>query len=66
MLQQPGQREAGETALMTTKDRRVQALRLVGLIAMGAMLSACDRCGDFWPRSQSQIGACHSDSPRQP
>jgi hypothetical protein len=43
----------------------VQALRVLGLLAIGMTLSACDRCGDFLPSSQSQIGACHSDPPRQ-
>jgi hypothetical protein len=66
MPQQPEQLEAGRTALMTAKHRRIRALRLLGLLAMSTMLAACDRCGDFWPRSQSQIGACHSDPPRQP
>jgi hypothetical protein len=42
-----------------------RALRLLGLLAMGTTLAACDRCGDFLPSSQSQIGACHSDPPRQ-
>jgi hypothetical protein len=65
MLQQPEQLEAGQTALTTAKDRGVRVLRLLVLLAMGTMLAACDRCGDFWPRSQSQIGACHSDPPRQ-
>jgi hypothetical protein len=41
------------------------ALRLLGLLAIGMTLAACDRCGDFLPSSQSQIGACHSDPPRQ-
>ena len=65
MPQQPEQLEADQTALTTTNDRSVRVLRLLGLLAMGTMLAACDRCGDFWPSSQSQIGACHSDPPRQ-
>jgi hypothetical protein len=65
MPQQPEQLKAGQIALMTAKDRSVRVLRVLGLLAMGTMLAACDRCGDFWP-SQSQIGACHSDPPRQP
>jgi hypothetical protein len=37
--------------------------RLLCLLAMGTMLAACGRCGDFL--GQSQIGACHSDPPQQ-
>ena len=57
--------EAGRTVLMTTNNRCVRVLRLLGVLAMGTMLAACGRCGDFWPSSQSQIGACHSDPPPQ-
>jgi hypothetical protein len=42
----------------------VKALQLLGLLAMAATLAACGRCAD-WPWTQSQIGACHSDPPRQ-
>jgi hypothetical protein len=42
-------------------DWRAWTLRLFCLLAMGMTLAACDRCGDFFPSSQSQIGACHSD-----
>jgi hypothetical protein len=41
------------------------ALRLLCVLGMGMALAACGRCGDFLPSSQSQLGACHSDSPRQ-
>jgi len=40
-----------------------RALRLLCVLALGTMLAACGRCGDFLGSSQSQIGACHSDSP---
>ena len=43
--------------------RSAGALRLLCLLAMGTMLAACGRCGDFV--GQSQIGACHSDPPPQ-
>jgi hypothetical protein len=59
------QEQVGPTASRSATDWRLRALRLLGLLAVGIMLSACDRCGDFWPSSQSQIGACHSDPPRQ-
>ena len=67
MPQQPEQfqQEAGRTPATSAKDRRVRALRLLGLLAIGTMLAGCGRCGDLWPWSQSQIGACHSDPPRQ-
>jgi hypothetical protein len=57
--------KAGRAALMAANDWRARALRLLGLLAIGVSLAACDRCGDFLPSSQSQIGACHSDPPRQ-
>jgi hypothetical protein len=42
------------------------AIRLLAVLAMGTMLAACGRCGDFWPSSQSQIDACYKDrSPPQ-
>ncbi|HEY3640905.1 MAG TPA: hypothetical protein VGL31_07420 [Xanthobacteraceae bacterium] len=50
---------------MSAKNRRIRALRLLCLFGIGAMLAGCGRCGDFWPWSQSQIGACHSDPPPQ-
>jgi hypothetical protein len=47
------------------RNWQARVLRLLCLLAMGATLGACDRCGDFLPSSQIQIGACHSDPPRQ-
>jgi hypothetical protein len=41
-----------------------RALRLLGLLALAATLAGCGRCGDG-PWTQSQIGVCHSDPPRQ-
>jgi hypothetical protein len=66
-MQQPGQfhEEAGRTIRMSAKNRGIRALRLLCLFGIGAMLAGCGRCGDFWPWSQSQIGACHSDPPPQ-
>jgi hypothetical protein len=46
---------------MTWTDWRARACRLLCLFAVATTLAACDRCGDFFPSSQSQIGACHSD-----
>jgi hypothetical protein len=59
------QEQARQTAPRSASDWRHWAPRLLGLLAIGMTLSACDRCGDFLPSSQSQIGACHSDPPRQ-
>ena len=42
-----------------------RALRLLCVVAMGTMLAACGRCGDFLSSSLGQIGACHSDAPPQ-
>jgi hypothetical protein len=65
-----GGRGAARAASFETagKSRRmrsgcVRALQLLCLLAMGTMLAACGRCGDFL--GQSQIGACHSDPPQQ-
>jgi len=65
MPQQPEQfqPQAGPTVLTTARERGAQALRLLAVLAIGTMLAACGRCGDFL--GQSQIGACHSDPPQQ-
>jgi hypothetical protein len=52
-------------SIQTTTDWRARALRLLCILAMGTALAACGRCGDFLSSSMGQIGACHSDSPRQ-
>jgi hypothetical protein len=39
---------------------RTHALRLAALLALGGLLAACDRCGDFWSPWPGQ--ACHSDA----
>ena len=63
MPQQPGQfqEQADRPVPVTTRGWGARTVRLLGIIALGTMLAACGRCGDFWPWSQSQIGACHSD-----
>ena len=65
MIAEGGPRMPLPLHFRTTNDWRVRALRLLALLALGMALTACDRCGDFWPSSPSQIGACHSDPPRQ-
>ena len=48
-----------------------RALRLLCVLAMGTMLAACGRCGDFvWSSlgpigTTGPMGACHSDPPPQ-
>ncbi len=45
-----------------------RALRLLCALAMGTMLAACGRCGDFvWSSlgPAGSLGACHSDPPPQ-
>jgi hypothetical protein len=56
---------AGESRPLRMRREWVRALRLLAILAMGTMLAACGRCGDFLGSSQSQIGACHSDPPPQ-
>lgn len=59
----PPQGGRGSAAAHLESNRGARALRLLAVLAMGTMLAACGRCGDFLPSGQSQIGACHSDSP---
>ena len=69
MLQQPThcspppQGERGST--VRGNGAGLTAFRLLCLIGIATMLAACGPCGTFLPSSQSQIGACHSDSPPQ-
>jgi hypothetical protein len=67
MPQQPGQfqEQADRPVPVTTRGWGARAVRLLGIIALGTMLAACGRCGDFLSSDLGQIGACHSDAPRQ-
>jgi hypothetical protein len=56
---------AGESRPLRMRRECGRALRLLCVLAIGTMLAACGRCGDFLGSSQSQIGACHSDPPPQ-
>jgi hypothetical protein len=40
--------------------------RMALLIAVGAMLAACDRCGNWWSplQDQAQIEVCREQPPR--
>ena len=64
-FQQSSFETAGESRPLRMRPECARALRLLCLLAMGATLAACGRCGDFLGSSQSQIGACHSDPPPQ-
>ena len=70
MPQQPArfQEATGRPAPIAANDWHVRALRLLCILAMGTMLAACGRCGDFLPSSLSPMGpmgACHGDPPPQ-
>jgi hypothetical protein len=54
---------AGESRPLRMRRECARALRLLAVLAMGTMLAACGRCGDFLGSSQTPIGACHSDAP---
>jgi len=49
-------------------DARIKAIsigRMALLIAVGAMLAGCDRCGNWWsPLDQAQIEVCRQQAPR--
>jgi len=62
---EPLHQKAGHQVLPVRRGRMPRALRLLGVLAIAAMLAACGRCGDFLSSSLSQIGACHSDHPPQ-
>ena len=40
--------------------------RMTLLIALGAMLAGCDRCGNWWSplQDQAQIEVCRQQAPR--
>ena len=65
------QQAIGRPAPIAGNDWHVRALRLLCVLAMGTMLAACGRCGDFLPSSlgliglMGALGACHSDPPPQ-
>jgi hypothetical protein len=59
MIEQPCRPDMAEAP---TRRRRAprwrKAVPLIGVLALGLMLSACDKCGDFfWHR---QPGSCHA------
>jgi hypothetical protein len=63
---EPMRERAGRAVRVAPGDWRVRVLRLLAVLALGTMLAACGRCGDFLSSSLGQIGACHSDPPPQP
>jgi hypothetical protein len=38
--------------------------RIVGMIMLGALLSGCDKCGDWLWSSQGDVQACRQQAPR--
>ena len=54
---------------ITKADARIPAIgigRMALLIAVGAMLAGCDRCGNWWSplQDQAQIEVCRQQPPR--
>jgi hypothetical protein len=43
--------------------RRLMA-RIACVLALGALLGACDRCGDFLPPLKLKMQACKDEAPR--
>jgi hypothetical protein len=59
----------GRMQAITKADARMKANsigRMALLIAVGAMLAACDRCGNWWSplQDQAQIEVCREQPPR--
>jgi hypothetical protein len=54
---------------ITKADTRMKASsigRIALLIALGAMVAGCDRCGNWWSplQDQAQIEVCREQPPR--
>jgi hypothetical protein len=54
---------------ITKADTRMKARsigRIALLIALGAMVAGCDRCGNWWSplQDQAQIEVCREQPPR--
>jgi hypothetical protein len=43
---------------------RVIVCRVVGVLALAAVLAGCDRCGDFVPPIKFQAQVCKDEAPR--
>jgi hypothetical protein len=43
-------------------DARAVVVRIVCVVALGAVLAACDRCGDFVPPIKLKMQACQDDA----
>jgi hypothetical protein len=60
--------QAGTTLLSGRKalsPRKAGTIGRVALLVMlGALVAGCDKCGDFWPRSELQ--SCRDEAPKPP
>jgi len=43
---------------------RRRACRIACLIALGAMLAGCDRCGDWWSPMRGESQSCRDQAPK--
>jgi hypothetical protein len=54
--------QSGATRLSARKAGMIGRVAL--LVVLGALLAGCDKCGDFWPRSELQ--SCRDEAPKPP
>lgn len=43
---------------------RALIVRIVCVLVLGAVVAACDRCGDFLPPLKFKMQACKDEAPR--
>jgi hypothetical protein len=49
----------------TTASRRFAAIgRLACVLALGALLAGCDKCGDWWSPMRGESTACREQPPQ--
>ncbi|MEA2938075.1 MAG: hypothetical protein QOC56_1579 [Alphaproteobacteria bacterium] len=42
-----------------------RVVRIACVLAIGALLSGCDRCGDWWSALKGQTQSCKDEVPRR-
>jgi hypothetical protein len=47
-----------------TTDWPHKTCRIALLIALGAMLAGCDKCGDWWSPMRGESQTCRDQAPR--
>jgi hypothetical protein len=57
-------RNDGSTRSKSALDCRALACRIACLIALGAMLAGCDKCGDWWYPGRAESQVCRDQAPR--